>query len=89
MDTEVTNRSSDYLRAHADIEHDAETYKMAAELVDALGIIVPGRIIAEFASAQDARQFAAMKHKNGQLVTVTAGINYLFAVRLATKAEAA
>lgn len=43
--------------------------------------LIAGRIIAEFSSAWDARLFASLKREQGEDVTVTPGINHLFAVR--------
>lgn len=40
-----------------------------------------GPIIAEFASARDAQLFCGMKRDDGAQVTVTAGVNLLYAVR--------
>lgn len=42
----------------------------------------PGPVIAEFSNAVDARMFARLKRESGSAVTVTAGINHLYAVRL-------
>lgn len=42
---------------------------------------IPGRIIAEFASALHAKLFASLLREDGVRVTVTPGINLLFAVR--------
>ena len=47
--------------------------------------IRPGRIIAEFASARDARLFAGLKREAGEQVTVTIGLHLLYAVRVAVR----
>jgi hypothetical protein len=40
-----------------------------------------GGVIAEFACGRDARLFASIKRENGEVVTITPGINLLYAVR--------
>ena len=43
------------------------------------------RILGEFPSAQDAQLFAGLKREQGQAVTITAGVNHLWAVRTLTR----
>ena len=52
-------------------------------------LIKAGRMIAEFDSLEDARLFADLKNSYGDLVTITSGVNHVYAVRIAYIAEAA
>lgn len=52
-------------------------------------LLKAGRMIAEFDSLEDARLFADLKLSYGELVTVTSGVNHVYAVRTAHVLEAA